>query len=54
MNEAALLNDLSDACHRFINDEKNAHYPELVEEMRETCRLVEERLAELGLPLRQP
>jgi len=53
VNEAELLNDLSDAWHRVINDQKDEQYPELVEEIRETCRLVEKRLAELGLPVRR-
>lgn len=49
VNEVELLKDLSDACHRVLNDQKEDQHPELVAEMRETCQLVEERVSELGV-----
>lgn len=52
MTEVEKLKALLNACHAFIAglERRAVREDELVRAVRETCRAVEARLAELGIP----
>lgn len=49
MDEIAHLHQLLEACHRVLEELDVNTDDEIADAIRETCRLVEERLAELEL-----
>lgn len=48
-DEAERLKGLSDACHRVLPHVSDDRQDDLARVIRETCRKVEARLAELGV-----